>query len=60
MALASAFGIAGGMIPLGVGAFADRFGLGAAMWLLLAGPLALLIGLPRDRAAQRPSPITHR
>jgi FSR family fosmidomycin resistance protein-like MFS transporter len=52
MALASTFGIAGGMIPLGVGAFADHFGLGAAMWLLLAGPVAMLIGLPRERATR--------
>jgi hypothetical protein len=27
--------------------FAESQGLEAAMWVLLAGPLALLIGLPR-------------
>ncbi len=37
----------GVLIPLGVGLAAQRFGLAAAMWLLLAGPLALLAGLPR-------------
>jgi FSR family fosmidomycin resistance protein-like MFS transporter len=49
MALASTFGILGGVLPLFIGVFADRFGLGAAMWLLLVGPIALLIGLPRQR-----------
>jgi hypothetical protein len=28
----------------------QQFGLTTVMWLLLAGPLALLIGLPRRRA----------
>ncbi|MBN1370334.1 MAG: MFS transporter [Anaerolineaceae bacterium] len=36
-------------IPLGLGVVAQRFGLGAAMWLLLLGPLALLVGLPRKK-----------
>jgi len=31
-----------------VGLLADQFGLGVAIWLLLLGPLALLIGLPRN------------
>jgi FSR family fosmidomycin resistance protein-like MFS transporter len=47
MALASTFGVLGGVLPLIIGVVADRFGLGAAMWLLLGGPLSLLIGLPR-------------
>lgn len=47
MAMGSLFGIAGGCLPLAIGIFADRFGLDAAMWLLMAGPLALLVGLPR-------------
>jgi FSR family fosmidomycin resistance protein-like MFS transporter len=58
MALSSAAGLPGGLIPLVIGAFADRFGLGVAMWLLLAGPLAMLIGLPRDAEAKRPRPVT--
>jgi len=33
--------------PLAIGFLADRFGLGNAMWILLLGPIALLIGLPR-------------
>jgi FSR family fosmidomycin resistance protein-like MFS transporter len=38
----------GNAIPLAIGFAAERFGLGAAMWLLLAGPIALIIGLPRN------------
>jgi hypothetical protein len=30
-----------------VGVAAQLWGLGNAIWLLLAGPVALLIGLPR-------------
>lgn len=45
MALESVSGLVGGLLPLGLGLAAERFGLGAAMWLLAAGPLALLIGL---------------
>ena len=33
-------------LPFGIGLAAERFGLGSALWILLAGPLALLIGLP--------------
>jgi len=35
------------LLPLFVGLLADKFGLGNAIWLLLLGPLALIIGLPR-------------
>ena len=34
------------LLPLFVGLLADQFGLGIAIWLLLLGPLALIIGLP--------------
>jgi MFS transporter, FSR family, fosmidomycin resistance protein len=44
MALNSLFGIAGGVLPLAVGLVAQRAGLPVAMWLLAAGPVALLIG----------------
>lgn len=36
------------LLPLLIGILADRFGLGIAMWLLLLGPVALLIGLPKN------------
>ncbi len=36
------------LFPFLVGLLADQFGLGAAVWLLLAGPIALWIGLPRN------------
>jgi FSR family fosmidomycin resistance protein-like MFS transporter len=40
-------GLVGKLIPFGIGLAAQAFGLGDAMWLLLAGPIALFIGLPR-------------
>ena len=40
-------GLIGKLIPFGIGLVAQAYGLGAAMWLLLAGPIALLVGLPR-------------
>ncbi|MEN9563176.1 MAG: hypothetical protein RIR73_1420 [Chloroflexota bacterium] len=36
------------LLPLLIGILADRFGLGSAMWLLLLGPIALIIGLPKN------------
>ena len=39
------------LLPLLVGILADQFGLGVAIWLLLLGPLALMIGLPRKALA---------
>lgn len=47
-AIASGFGLAAALLPAGLGLFAERWGLGAMMWLLLAGPVALLVGLPRE------------
>jgi FSR family fosmidomycin resistance protein-like MFS transporter len=46
-ALGSVSGIIGKLIPLGIGLAAQAYGLQTAIWLLLAGPIALLIGLPR-------------
>jgi FSR family fosmidomycin resistance protein-like MFS transporter len=46
-ALDNVSGLIGKLIPFGIGVAAQTFGLGTAMWLLLAGPIALLIGLPR-------------
>ncbi|MBI2332308.1 MAG: MFS transporter [Chloroflexi bacterium] len=36
------------MLPLAIGILADQFGLGTAMWILLLGPLALIVGLPKN------------
>jgi FSR family fosmidomycin resistance protein-like MFS transporter len=47
LALNSISGIIGKIIPFLIGLAAQAFGLQWAMWLLLAGPIALLIGLPR-------------
>jgi FSR family fosmidomycin resistance protein-like MFS transporter len=54
MSIGSVFGMGGALLPLVVGFAAERFGLGTAMWLLAAGPIALLVGLPaRARQAKR-------
>jgi FSR family fosmidomycin resistance protein-like MFS transporter len=42
--------------PFLIGFLADQFGLQTAMWILLLGPIALLIGLPRS---QNQSPISN-
>jgi FSR family fosmidomycin resistance protein-like MFS transporter len=48
MTIANISGLFNSLIPLGIALAAERFGLGAAMWLLLFGPLALLFGVPRE------------
>ncbi len=48
-ALDNVSGMFGKLLPFGIGLAAQTFGLGPAMWLLLAGPLALLLGLPRPK-----------
>jgi len=40
-------GLIGSLIPLGLSLVAQTWGLSTAMYLLLLGPIALLIGLPR-------------
>lgn len=40
-------GLFGKLIPFGIGLAAHNFGIGTAMWLLLTGPIALFIGLPK-------------
>jgi FSR family fosmidomycin resistance protein-like MFS transporter len=47
LALGNISGLVGGMIPLALGLVAERFGLASMMWLLLAGPLALVVAIPR-------------
>jgi FSR family fosmidomycin resistance protein-like MFS transporter len=40
-------GLIGQLVPVGIGLLAAHFGLGAAIWVCLLGPIALIIGLPR-------------
>jgi len=47
LAVSNIFGLVGALIPLGLGLVAERFDLRVTMWLLLLGPVALLVGLPR-------------
>lgn len=49
LALGSLAGLVGSVMPLAIGLAADEFGLGTAIWLLVAGPIALLIGLTPRR-----------
>ena len=49
MAVNNVSNLFGSVIPLGIGIAARTWGLGAAMWLLLAGPVALLVGIPRRK-----------
>ena len=52
MAVNDVSALVSGLIPLGIGLAARTWGLGAAMWLLLAGPVALLVGIPRPRSRE--------
>ena len=40
-------GVFGALLPVLLGFMAQQYGLESAMWLLIAGPIALLLGLPR-------------
>ncbi|MEO1440187.1 MAG: MFS transporter [Chloroflexota bacterium] len=44
----NAAGVFGALLPLALGVVAQVYGLEVALWLLLAGPVALLIGLHRN------------
>jgi len=53
MTVGNIAGLAGSLLPLGLGLVAERFDLSATMWLLLLGPIALLLGIPGRRAKVR-------
>ena len=53
MTIGNLAGLVGNLLPFLIGLMADRFGLLAAMWLLITGPLALFIGLPFHREAMK-------
>jgi FSR family fosmidomycin resistance protein-like MFS transporter len=46
LAVGNVFNLGGSLVPIGLGMLAQQIGLGPAMWLLLAGPIALLVGIP--------------
>jgi MFS family permease len=46
-ALSSVSSALAGLLPLGLGLLAGRYGIAAAIWALLAGPAGLLLLLPR-------------
>jgi hypothetical protein len=54
MTLDSLFSMLGTLLPFGIGLAAQFFGLRLAMWLLLLGPIVLLLGLPRHAAGGLP------
>jgi FSR family fosmidomycin resistance protein-like MFS transporter len=49
LAVSNVAGLVGSLIPLGLGAIAQAAGLKVMMWFLLAGPVMLLVGLPREK-----------
>jgi len=48
MTVGNISGLVGSLIPFVIGLAAEHFGLGTAIWLLLLGPIALIVGLPRQ------------
>jgi len=53
MTVGNVFGFFAQFIPLVLGLVAEQFGLRTALWLLLAGPVALLVGLPQRGTADK-------
>jgi FSR family fosmidomycin resistance protein-like MFS transporter len=47
MTVSNISGLIGGLIPLGLGWVAQQYNLETAMWILVAGPVALILGIPR-------------
>jgi MFS transporter, FSR family, fosmidomycin resistance protein len=52
LAVSTVTGTLGALSPLVLALLAGRIGLGAACWLVLLAPLALLVGVPRGRHRQ--------
>lgn len=53
VALGNVFGIVASVVPFGLGVVSANWGLDTAMWLLLAGPVALLVGLRGDAGVRK-------
>jgi FSR family fosmidomycin resistance protein-like MFS transporter len=47
LTLGSVAGLIAGTFPLAIGLVAERYGIEVALWALVAGPLVLLVGVPR-------------
>lgn len=47
LTLGSIAGLIAGTFPLAIGLVAQRYGIDVALWFLLAGPVVLLLGVPR-------------
>ena len=47
MTLSNVVGLVGGFMPLLLSVFAQQVGFNPTMWVLLAAPIALLVGLPK-------------
>jgi FSR family fosmidomycin resistance protein-like MFS transporter len=58
LALRNLSNLLGSLLPAVIGAAAAVWGLGIAMWLLLAGPLALLVATPRSGNLNAPDEDT--
>ncbi len=54
MAIGSLSGFVGSAIPFAIGLTADHFGLNVGLILLILGPVALLVGLPRRLKTAEP------
>jgi FSR family fosmidomycin resistance protein-like MFS transporter len=59
MTVGNIFGLVGSLIPLGLGLAAEHLDLRAAMWLLLLGPISLLIGIPNKTVNDKAFPSPH-
>ena len=47
LTLGSVAGLIAGTFPLAIGLVAEQYGIEVALWALVAGPLVLLLGVPR-------------
>jgi FSR family fosmidomycin resistance protein-like MFS transporter len=47
LTLGSVAGLIAGTFPLAIGLVAERYGIDVALWLLVSGPAALVLGVPR-------------
>ena len=44
--LTNLFGLIGSLMPLGIGIVAQKYGLHIAIWFIILGPIAIIVGIP--------------